>query len=94
MIAADARQLRGIERIARERLSEEQLRKIAFLVPDDIVEALDALTPPPTEEKIVRGYRVKLSRTLITPEEANQRRATIAKVVGRSLHAQRERDKS
>jgi hypothetical protein len=62
--------------------------------PEGIVEALDALTPPPTGETIVRGYRVKLSRTVITPEEANQRRATIAKVVGRSLHAQRERDKS
>ncbi len=85
-IAADAKQLRAIEARSRERLTEEEIACVRFLMPDQLVDALDAVAlPPPDEASIVRGYRVKVSRAKVDPTEARDRRAAVARVIAGSL---------
>jgi hypothetical protein len=82
-IAPDQKRKRGIEARAKERLGEDAA-KIDFLTPEDIVFFLDQLSQPEPEETIVRGYRVKSSRTATSPEEAALRRASIARILAQS----------
>lgn len=84
-VAADAKRLRAIEALARERLSDEEMERIDFLTPNLLAAALDSLAAPPDETTLVRGYRVKVSRTVVGAAEALDRRAAIARVVAKSM---------
>jgi hypothetical protein len=84
-IAGDAKRLKGIEQAARARLSGEELGRVDFLTTEDIVPMLEALLPPEPSEATVRGYKVKVSRTPISPSDAKGRRAMIARVVAQSM---------
>ena len=52
-----------------------------------ITAALDAYAAPTEETSVVRGYKVKVSRTVVGADEARDRRAAIARVVAGSLRA-------
>ena len=41
--------------------------------------------PPPDEPTVVRGYRVKVSRTSVSQAEAQDRRNTVARVIAQSM---------
>ncbi|HEV7227744.1 type IV secretory system conjugative DNA transfer family protein [Brevundimonas sp.] len=84
-IAADAKRLKAIESAAKDRLSPEQLACIDFFTPEEIPGALDAFGTPDDETSVVRGYKVKVSRTVVGADEAKDRRAAIARVVAGSL---------
>lgn len=84
-VAADMKRLRAIEGLARGRLSDEQIVRIDFLTPDLVAAALDRLAAPPDETTLVRGYRVKVSRTVVGDAEAQDRRAAIARVIAESV---------
>ncbi|MEE3329721.1 MAG: type IV secretion system DNA-binding domain-containing protein [Myxococcota bacterium] len=59
---------------------------------EDLVEALDSAAPATkTTERIVGGYKVKVSRKAASPEEQQRREAAIAEVVARSLVKGRKR---
>lgn len=58
---------------------------VIVLVPDELVVALDQLTPRPTPETTIRGYKVKVSRQALTPGDIAGRRAAIAGVIARSM---------
>jgi flagella basal body P-ring formation protein FlgA len=54
--------------------------------PEEVVAMLDALDPGPvTSETTVRGYKVKLTRQTMTPEEIASRRSAVASVIAKSL---------
>ena len=84
-IAADAKRLRAIETAARARLSDEEMGCIDFLTPEHVAVALDAFAAPSEETSVVRGYRVKVSRTIVCADEAKDRRSAIARVIAQSM---------
>lgn len=84
-IAADAKRLKAIETAARDRLSAEEMACVDFMTPEQIIPILDAYAAPSEETSVVRGYKVKVSRTIVSAEEAKDRRAAIARVVAGSL---------
>ena len=84
-IATDQKRLRTIEKQARERLPENEITRILFLTPEQVAGALDELAAPAEEEALVRGYRVKVSRTVVDAAEAQDRRAAVAKVIAKSM---------
>lgn len=84
-IAADAKRLKAIETAARARLSDEEMGCIDFLTPEHVAAALDAFAAPNEETSVVRGYRVKVSRTIVGADEAKDRRSAIARVIAQSL---------
>ncbi len=71
-------------------LSEEERARIAFLSPEDVPDYIAALAPPDPTETTVKGYKVRVSRTAVSPEEVRERRDTLARVVARSLSSQPE----
>lgn len=84
-IAADTKRLKAIETAARARLSDEEMGCIDFLTPEHVAAALDAFAAPSEETSLVRGYRVKVSRTIIGADEAKDRRSAIARVIAQSM---------
>lgn len=84
-IAADTKRLKAIETAARARLSDEEMGCIDFLTPEHVAAALDAFAAPSDEASVVRGYRVKVSRTIVGADEAKDRRSAIARVIAQSM---------
>jgi len=79
------------EKRQREKVAA-QLRKeladapIDVIGPEDIVTALDALgAAPATTETVVRGYKVKVRRQDLSPEDVVARRKAIAEVIARGM---------
>lgn len=71
-------------------LSDEERARVVFLAPEEVPDYIAALAPPDPTETTVRGYKVRVSRTAVSLEEARDRRDTLARVVARSLGQQRE----
>lgn len=84
-IAADTKRLKAIEAAAKARLSDEEMGCIDFLTPEHVAAALDAFAAPSDEASVVRGYRVKVSRTVVGADEARDRRSAIARVIAQSM---------
>ncbi len=84
-IGNDAKRIRAIEATAKRTLSEGELAKVVFLTLEDVAAALDTLAMPPADSQVVRGYRVKVARSVVSAMEAHDRRASIARVIARSL---------
>ncbi len=84
-ISTDLRRAKAISRAAKEKMGETEFEKLTVITPDEVVQALDALAPPEPQDQVVRGYKIKVSRRAITPEEAKERRAAVAKVVAKSI---------
>ncbi len=85
-VAIDRKQLRLVENKAREQLSDDELACVSFLTPEEVADALDALSAPLLpEDTIVRGYRVKVKRSEIGAADAKDRRATVARVIAQSM---------
>lgn len=84
-IATDAKRLKAIKAQARSLLPEDQLAAVSFLTPETIPAALDALVAPEPESSTVRGYKVKVSRVSVSPEEVRDRRAAVARVIAQSM---------
>ena len=74
------------ERIAKEWKGTGGDRPISFLGPDEIVATIDGYTAPlGTTETTVRGYKVKVTRQAVSPEDVAGKRSAIAEVIARSL---------
>lgn len=84
-IAPDQKRRRAIKAAAEARLGSENVAKIEFLTPEDIVFYMDGLAVPEPEETVVRGYKVKVTRRVLPPEEAAEKRATIARILAQSI---------
>jgi DNA helicase HerA-like ATPase len=67
-------------------LSQAQLARLSILYPEDLPDFIAGLAPAPDEsERLVRGYRVKVSRSEVSAEEAKARRGALARLVSQSL---------
>ena len=84
-ISPDNKRRRAIMQSAQARLAAEDFAKVEFLTTDELITALDSLVVPIPEEKVVAGYRVKSSRRAISPGEAQERRATITRILAESM---------
>lgn len=72
-----------------EGLSDDECGRLAILYPEQLQEFFASLAPP--EEpltNVVKGYRVKVSQTTVSPDEAKARRDTLARLVSQSLGRQ------
>ena len=83
-IATDRKRLVAIEAATRKAFSETDLAKIDFLTPEGVAEALDALSAP-VQESTVRGYKVKVTRSSIGAAEAQDRRASVTRIIAKSI---------
>ncbi|GAA4815328.1 hypothetical protein GCM10023232_08780 [Sphingosinicella ginsenosidimutans] len=67
-------------------LTPEEQARVAILAPEDIPDYIAALSPAPApSESVVKGWKVRVSRTSVSPEDAKERRDRLAKIVARSL---------
>ncbi len=67
-------------------LSADERLRVSFLSPEELPDFIAALAPPAAPmEKVVKGYRVRVSQTPGTPEEAKARHEALARVIARSL---------
>lgn len=67
-------------------LTPEEQARVAILAPEDIPDYIAALSPAPApSESVVKGWKVRVLRTPVSPEDAKERRDRLAKIVARSL---------
>lgn len=59
--------------------------KVAVLGVEEIVSYLDQFPRPRPDEQTVRGYKVRINRQAISPEDQMARRVTIARTISRSI---------
>lgn len=83
VIAADQRRLGRLKSAIEKEVSPEGLACIVYVVPEAIVEYLDAQVVPSTE--LVRGYSVRVTRKTIASNEAGARREAIGRVIAKSI---------
>lgn len=69
-----------------ENLTHEERARVSFLAPEELPDFIAAVAPPvESTEKVVKGYRVKVSHTPGTPEEIKARQEAVARVIARSI---------
>jgi hypothetical protein len=69
-----------------EQLSPEERERVSILAPEDLPDFIASLAPAPAPTAcVVKGYRVRISHTAVSPQEAKDRRDRLAKLVARSL---------
>lgn len=70
-------------------MSVEERERVTFLLPEDIPDYIASLAPiPDPTETVVRGYRVRVTHSSISPEESKARRDALARVIATSLGRQ------
>lgn len=89
LISGDARYLAAMEKLADYHFEEEDRTKLHFASPEDAIGLL-ARWCGDAEVKTVRGYKVKTTVDAGNPADENQRRATVASVIAKSLRSQQE----
>lgn len=71
-----------------EGLEASERDRVSFLAPEEVPDYIAALAPAPAPtETVVKGYKVRVSHTSVSPDEARERRGRLAKLVARSLRA-------
>ncbi|HEX8643730.1 MAG TPA: type IV secretion system DNA-binding domain-containing protein [Allosphingosinicella sp.] len=74
-----------------EGLSEEERARVRILIPEDLPAFIASLGPPIAEaEPVIAGYKVRTTKTVLSEEEAQERRSRLASLIARSLSRQRE----
>lgn len=72
-----------------EGLSEEDLARLVILDPEELPDFIASLAPAEEPaENVVRGYKVKVSQTVVSVDEAKARRDQLARLVSQSLAQQ------
>ncbi len=73
----------------REVVSDSDRERVSFLTPEEIPDFIAALAPPPeSEERVVRGYKVKGSFVKVSPEDARARQEAVARLIAKSIAEQ------
>jgi hypothetical protein len=83
-IGIDRKRRSSLEATAKGRLDPLDIVKVEFLTTEELIDALDALSVPDTDDMVIKGYRVKSTLKPISPMEAKERRANIARILSRS----------
>jgi hypothetical protein len=85
VLAPERRRLDGIAKVVRAALSDSERASVDFLLPEEFLTYLAKQTPPAPTVEQVGGYKVKVSYTKPTDEEARARQRAVAEVVARSV---------
>lgn len=86
VVASSDRQVASLKKFITPQLEEGAAERVRFMTPEDVISRLDELAATSTvTEKTVRGYRVRVTRQVVSAEEARVRREEIAGVVARSI---------
>jgi hypothetical protein len=89
LVAADERQRKALKKKVAARLDADTCTKVRCLSPDEVIALLDEDRATPNEE-VVRGYKVRVTRASLDPEDMRRRREAIASILARSLKGQRK----
>ena len=84
-VSADARHLKAMEVLTKERLEEEHHGKVHFCDPEAALAFIEAAAGTGASQETVRGYRETVKRATLDPDEAARRRSAVAAVIARSL---------
>lgn len=86
LIVKEKRRRERYQAAIARRLTEDELARFRVLGPEDLVHYLEecvaTLSP---QEKMVRGYKVRVRHSPLTAEEAQRRRAMITRVIAKSV---------
>lgn len=86
VLAKSARTSRTYREAIMRGLPEELLDRLVVLQPEEVADFLAGQAPPqPPPEAVVKGYRVKVSRTDLPPDQVRARRDLLAKLVSKAL---------
>lgn len=85
VLAPERRRLDAIAKTVRSALTETERARVDFLLPEEFLAYLAKQTPPAPTVEQVGGYKVKVSYTKPTDEEAKARQRAVAEVVARSV---------
>lgn len=83
-VSSDARHLKAMAKLAKSNVEEADLVKVRFHSPEEALAFLDSLVGAP-EESTVRGYKVKVTRSVVSQDEAERRQKAVAGVIARNL---------
>lgn len=93
-LCTDVKQLEKIKRKCIETIAPAGLAKVHYFMPDELFAFLDATTtttpPAQPQETVMKGYRVNVTYDSLTPEEMDQKRKSVTKVVLDSLRKRRK----
>lgn len=90
-VSGDARHRKAMGKIAVASLDEAEQSKVRFVSPEEALAFVESLGPAPAENT-VRGYKVKVTRSVVTPEEAARRQRAVAAVIARNLKSGEPQD--
>ena len=86
MMASHAKHLKSLSLHIKKALEEDDMKRVSFLLPDDIAGFLDGYREDVAPiEKTVKGYTVKSRMAAVDSSESIARRRAIVQVVARSL---------
>jgi len=93
-LCTDTKQLEKIRKKYLETIPGPDSASVQFLTPDAFFAYLDTeqqqqAAPPPTET-VIKGYRVNVTYDTLSPDEAEQKRKSVAKVVLDSLRKRKK----
>jgi hypothetical protein len=71
----------------------ENSERVRCLATDDLVSALEAVAPTSsTITKTAGGYKVNVTRRVVSYQDMQERQSTVAEVIAKSIMKQRKRD--
>lgn len=87
VVSTNARHLKSLAKFIPANLEETDRDKVRYLSPEDFVEYLgdDSIPESGSTENVVRGYKVKVTRQALSPEDVAERRKAVAEVIARSI---------
>jgi hypothetical protein len=95
-LCTDIKQLEKIRKKCMETIRTMNEAAVHFYTPDTFFAFLDTAeqqhTAPPPTETVMKGYRVNVSYDTLSPDEAEQKRKSVAKVVLDSLRKQKKKE--
>jgi hypothetical protein len=91
LLSSNVRTLEKLRRRATAEFSADSLERIRVLSLQEFIEFLGEADPGP-EARTVRGYKVKLDRTVVSAKEAEFRKRAIAEVLLKSSQKMRDKE--
>lgn len=86
VLAKSAQTARTYRERVVEALTDDERSRLAILDPEDLPDFIASLAPEgEPEANVVKGYRVKVSQTAVSPEETKARREMLARLMAQSL---------
>ncbi len=87
VVSTNERHLKSLARFIPDKLEEKDRDKVRYFSPEQLIEYLGqgATTGPTATEKMVRGYKVRITSDAVSEQEAEAKRDAIAEVIAKSM---------